>query len=60
MTGTKVASISQMITEGTALARLRAEMAKCVIRCGNCHRRKTILELGWYRARLVSDEFRLF
>ena len=38
-----------MIHEGTAVERFQAEMAKCVIRCANCHRRKTAAERGSYR-----------
>jgi hypothetical protein len=47
--GTKVNSISQMIRDGTTLERLQAEMAKCVICCANCDRRKTAAERKSYR-----------
>ncbi len=32
--------------------RLLAEMDKCEIRCGNCHRRRTARQFGWYRVLL--------
>jgi hypothetical protein len=30
--------------------RLNEEIAKCVVRCANCHHRKTSFSLGWLRA----------
>ena len=29
---------------------VEAEMAKCEVRCGSCHRRRTTVAAGWYRA----------
>jgi len=28
---------------------LKAEINKCVVRCSNCHKRKTAKEYGWYK-----------
>lgn len=44
--GDKVASVSQMISDGLPFARIVAEMDKCDIRCANCHRRRTYSKLG--------------
>ena len=38
----KEANISELLTGGSGLERLRAEIAKCSIRCANCHRRQTL------------------
>ncbi len=38
----KEASISGLVAGGYSLERLRAEVAKCAIRCANCHRRQTL------------------
>lgn len=46
----KLRSIAKLIRQGTALTKLQTEISKCVIRCANCHRRKTAKELGWFRA----------
>ena len=42
--GNKVNSISRIIREG---GKLTEEMDKCVVRCANCHRRKTAKERKW-------------
>jgi hypothetical protein len=49
VSGTKVSSISVMIRGGTSVRVLQDEIAKCVVRCANCHRRKTAQENGSYR-----------
>ena len=33
-----------------SIRRIDEEISKCVVRCANCHRRKTAIELGWFRA----------
>jgi transcription elongation factor Elf1 len=49
--GSKVGDISRMIRGGTSVGRLQAEIDKCVVRCANCHRRKTAVERGSYRSK---------
>jgi hypothetical protein len=38
----KSANISDLIRSEVGLARLAAEIARCDIRCANCHRRRTL------------------
>jgi hypothetical protein len=37
----KDGNVLEMARRGCSLERLRAEIQKCEIRCGNCHRRRT-------------------
>jgi hypothetical protein len=46
----KKAKIADLITQGRTLERIKAEIALCEPRCANCHRRRTIKQLKWYRA----------
>ena len=52
--GTKTANISEMIGANIAWRRIEAEIAKCVVRCANCHRRKTAIDFGWYKSKDVG------
>jgi len=46
--GTKVKDISRMIANKYAQTMIEAEIAKCEVRCANCHRRKTARDFDWY------------
>ena len=47
--GTKEIGIADIIVRERPLALLKAEIAKCDVRCANCHRRKTMREREAYR-----------
>lgn len=47
--GDKEHDIGAMISM-YAWPRILAELQKCVIRCANCHRRKTARDFKWFRA----------
>lgn len=44
-------NISKMLNSGYSLQSLKKEIAKCAIRCANCHRRKTAKDFNWYKAK---------
>jgi hypothetical protein len=46
--GEKRADVSRMISDYCSWALIMEEIAKCEVRCANCHRRKTAREQGWY------------
>jgi hypothetical protein len=41
--------VSHMGHNNSSIEKVEKEIAKCQVRCANCHRRKTSLQLGWYR-----------
>lgn len=48
----KLLSISKMISGYNHLEQVKLEIAKCEVRCANCHRRKTAKQFGWFRYKL--------
>ncbi|WP_412061844.1 hypothetical protein [Rubrivirga sp. IMCC45206] len=50
--GEKVGALSNMATRQFSVAKLNAEIAKCEVRCANCHKRKTAREQGWHAWRV--------
>ena len=46
--GHKRKDVSYMLRSGFTWANIQIEIAKCEVRCGNCHRRKTARESGLY------------
>jgi len=46
--GTKLENVARLLHTGTLTA-VQAEIEKCDVRCGNCHRIRTANQFGWYR-----------
>jgi hypothetical protein len=50
--GPKTGGVMQLAHREVGLQRLQEEIAHCVVRCANCHRRRTAQDGGHYRARI--------
>ena len=48
--------IGWFVSSGSRPSLVAEELAKCDVRCANCHRRRTAAQLGWYRARVATRE----
>jgi len=48
--------ISVMIGSSYSVNRIKEEIAKCEIRCANCHRRKHAKERGYWVVRFIESE----
>ena len=45
----KKMNIAEMIGTGYSVETIQTEVAKCDVRCSNCHKRKTAKDFGWYK-----------
>ena len=45
--GDKVDNVSRL-TQSVSWSKVEEEIAKCDVRCANCHKRKTAKDFGWY------------
>ncbi len=52
--GNKDHNISNMIQRGYGISSIRREIKKCVVRCANCHRRRTAKQFGWRKYQSVA------
>lgn len=46
--GKKTKDISSLISQPWPWSRVLVEIAKCEVRCANCHRRRTAKQCGWF------------
>jgi hypothetical protein len=56
--GTKIAAVSAL-ARNASIKTVVDEVAKCEVRCGNCHRRKTARERNWWIWRKAEELRRL-
>jgi hypothetical protein len=47
----KARDVAWLVGSGCRPGRLKDELAKCEVRCANCHRRRTAERAEWFRAR---------
>jgi len=45
----KLADVARLASMHISWTRIAAEIAKCSVRCANCHRRRTAEQLGYWR-----------
>ncbi len=48
--GQKKAAITVLVNRPSGWKTIEDEIAKCEVRCANCHRIKTCEQQGWYRS----------
>lgn len=48
--------LTHMISRGWGVETIKAEIAKCEVRCANCHVRRTTIQLGWWKGKHTHRE----
>jgi hypothetical protein len=52
--GDKVSEVASMVRRTAPWNAIEAEIAKCEVRCANCHARKTARQLGYYKIGITT------
>lgn len=52
----KQTSICVAVRNGWSLKRLKKEIAKCEVRCANCHRLTTAKDFNWFTYKFTTDK----
>lgn len=47
--GEKTVGVSKMVGAACSIKKIEDEISKCDVRCANCHRRRTVKQLGYYK-----------
>lgn len=53
--GKKLYTISEMLDSVYSLENIKREIAKCEVRCANCHRRKTAKDWDWKILSVIEE-----
>ncbi len=53
--GEKLLNVGAMLGGKFSMEKIRAEIEKCVVRCANCHQRKTAADFDWWSHRAMTD-----
>lgn len=53
---TKFMTVAKMVTGCWSLNKIKEEIAKCVVRCANCHRKRTAIQFEWRKATYKQDK----
>lgn len=54
----KIMPVAALIAQGYSWQSIKDEIDKCDVRCANCHRRRTSVQMNWYAARRTTRKRR--
>ena len=50
----KTVLVSRAVSNAWKWVRIETEIAKCAVRCANCHKRRTATQFGWYAGQVTA------
>ena len=46
----KLSTVCDLTRNGCSIEKIQTEISKCDVRCANCHRRRTAVQMDWYKS----------